>query len=96
MRKLLILLVQFYRLAISPMFTPRCRFLPSCSEYAVEAIERHGAWHGGWLALRRIARCHRWHPGGIDEVPPARGPAARPSRCCDEVHLSGPAEPTKY
>ena len=61
--------IRFYRAAISPFLAPRGRFLPTCSEYAVEAIERHGAWCGGWLALRRIVRCHPLHPGGIDEVP---------------------------
>jgi putative membrane protein insertion efficiency factor len=69
MRRLLTLPIRGYRLFISPMTTPRCRFLPTCSEYALEAVERHGAVRGGWLALRRFSRCHRWHPGGIDEVP---------------------------
>jgi len=72
MRKLLTFLVRFYRLAISPMMAPRCRFLPTCSEYAIEAIERHGALRGGWLALRRILRCHPWGGSGIDNVPPRR------------------------
>jgi len=69
MRSLLALLIRFYRLAISPMMAPRCRYFPSCSDYALEAIERHGAWCGGWLAIRRLGRCHPWHPGGVDEVP---------------------------
>lgn len=69
MKALLTMLVRAYRLAISPLFPPRCRFLPSCSDYALEAVERHGAMAGGWLALRRFARCHPFHPGGIDEVP---------------------------
>lgn len=63
------LLVRFYRVAISPLMAPRCRFLPTCSDYALQAIERHGPWAGGWLAVRRLARCHPFHPGGIDEVP---------------------------
>ncbi|MFA7504210.1 MAG: membrane protein insertion efficiency factor YidD [Burkholderiaceae bacterium] len=83
MRKLLILPVRFYRLAISPMMAPRCRFLPTCSDYAIEAIERHGARRGGWLALRRLSRCHRWHPGGIDEVPATLGRPARMTCTCD-------------
>ncbi|MCO5118225.1 MAG: membrane protein insertion efficiency factor YidD [Burkholderiaceae bacterium] len=83
MRRLLILPVRFYRLAISPMMAPRCRFLPTCSDYAVEAIERHGAWRGGWLALRRLSRCHRWHPGGIDEVPATLGRPTRITCACD-------------
>ncbi|MCO5099477.1 MAG: membrane protein insertion efficiency factor YidD [Burkholderiaceae bacterium] len=61
--------IRFYRAAISPFLAPRCRFLPTCSDYAVQAIERHGALRGGWLALRRVARCHPLNPGGIDEVP---------------------------
>ena len=69
MKRILTGAIVFYRAAISPFLAPRCRFLPTCSEYAVEAIERHGARRGGWLALRRVARCHPLHPGGIDEVP---------------------------
>lgn len=69
MKAVLLALVRFYRVAISPLFAPRCRFLPGCSEYAVRAIERHGALAGGCLALRRLARCHPFSPGGIDEVP---------------------------
>jgi len=69
MKALLLMLVRAYRVAISPLFPPRCRFLPSCSDYALQAVERHGALAGGWLALRRFARCHPFNPGGIDEVP---------------------------
>ena len=69
MKALLMMLVRAYRLAISPLFPPRCRFLPSCSDYALQAVERHGALAGGCLALRRFARCHPFNPGGIDEVP---------------------------
>lgn len=64
--------VVFYRKCISPLKPPTCRFYPSCSKYALEAIEEHGAIHGGWLAVRRICRCHPFHPGGIDPVPPAK------------------------
>ncbi|RPH64666.1 MAG: membrane protein insertion efficiency factor YidD [Burkholderiales bacterium] len=69
MKRVLAALIRFYRIAISPMTTPRCRFLPTCSDYALQAIERHGALAGGWLAVRRLARCHPFHPGGLDEVP---------------------------
>ncbi|MGY1751306.1 membrane protein insertion efficiency factor YidD [Modestobacter sp. SYSU DS0511] len=61
--------VRFYQRAISPVFPPRCRFHPSCSAYAVEALEVHGAGRGTWLALRRLGRCASWHPGGADFVP---------------------------
>jgi putative membrane protein insertion efficiency factor len=67
--RLLALLVRGYRYAVSPLLGMHCRFHPSCSEYALEALERHGAARGGWLALGRIARCHPWHPGGHDPVP---------------------------
>jgi uncharacterized protein len=69
--RLLSLPILAYRLAISPLLGPRCRFHPSCSSYALEALERHGAVRGLWLALRRVLRCHPWHPGGYDPVPPA-------------------------
>ncbi|PSB04305.1 membrane protein insertion efficiency factor YidD [Merismopedia glauca] len=69
MKILLLVLIRFYRLAISPMFPPTCRFQPTCSQYAIEAIERFGAIKGSWLALRRILRCHPFTPGGYDPVP---------------------------
>ncbi|MDO8932536.1 MAG: membrane protein insertion efficiency factor YidD [Rhodocyclaceae bacterium] len=64
-----IVLVKLYRYAISPMLGRSCRFDPSCSEYAIEALQRHGAVKGIWLAARRVGRCHPWHPGGYDPVP---------------------------
>jgi hypothetical protein len=70
--RLLILLLRGYKLALSPLLGPRCRFVPSCSEYAMEAIGRFGALKGGWLAVKRIGRCHPLHPGGHDPVPPHR------------------------
>ncbi len=70
MKRLLMGLVRFYQYLISPLLGPRCRFHPSCSHYAVEALELHGALRGSWLALRRLLRCHPWHPGGYDPVPP--------------------------
>ena len=69
MRFVLKLLIRGYQLAISPLFGPRCRFYPSCSHYALEAIETHGATRGVWLAIKRIARCHPFHEGGFDPVP---------------------------
>ncbi|GAA4865187.1 MULTISPECIES: membrane protein insertion efficiency factor YidD [Saccharopolyspora] len=69
--------VHVYRKVISPLLPPTCRFYPTCSAYAVEALTAHGALRGGWLAARRLLRCGPWHPGGLDPVPPARGPADR-------------------
>lgn len=69
MRALLLLVLRAYRYAIRPMLGANCRFHPSCSDYAQEAIERHGAGKGVWLAARRLARCHPYHPGGYDPVP---------------------------
>jgi hypothetical protein len=69
MRALLIALIRVYQLFVSPLLGNHCRFYPSCSQYAREAIEQHGALGGGWLAIRRLLRCHPWHPGGVDPVP---------------------------
>ena len=69
MQKLLLALIRLYRYAVSPLMAPHCRFYPSCSEYAGLAIQQHGALRGGWLALRRVLRCHPFHPGGHDPVP---------------------------
>ncbi len=69
MKTLLLFLLKAYRYAISPMLGSNCRFVPSCSAYAVEAIERHGALKGAWLAARRVVRCHPWCDGGHDPVP---------------------------
>lgn len=69
----LLAVVAFYSRAISPALPPRCRFAPTCSAYAAEAIAVHGAGRGSWLALRRLLKCAPWHPGGFDPVPPRRG-----------------------
>ena len=66
---LALLIIALYRKAISPLLPPACRFYPSCSDYAREAIGRHGAVRGTWLATKRVARCHPYHPGGFDPVP---------------------------
>jgi uncharacterized protein len=66
---LLIFLVRGYQVVLSPLFPPACRYYPSCSQYAIEALEKHGALRGAWLAARRIARCHPFRPGGYDPVP---------------------------
>lgn len=70
MKRVLIALVRGYARFISPFTAPSCRFFPSCSEYAEEALRRHGTLRGSWLALRRILRCHPFCPGGYDPVPP--------------------------
>ena len=64
-----LLLIRSYQLVLSPMLPASCRYVPSCSAYAAEAVERYGAVRGGWMAARRIARCHPFRPGGYDPVP---------------------------
>ena len=76
MTRLLLALLSGYRRLVSPLLLPRCRFEPSCSAYAVEALERYGAGRGSWLALRRVARCHPFHTGGYDPVPQSARPGA--------------------
>lgn len=66
---ILILPIRFYQLSISPLFPPSCRFTPTCSQYAIVAIRRHGPFKGLWLALRRLSRCHPWGGSGYDPVP---------------------------
>lgn len=67
--KLLVMLVRGYQVAISPLLPPACRYTPTCSQYAIEALRRHGALKGGWLTLRRLGRCHPFRAGGHDPVP---------------------------
>ncbi|WP_044492040.1 membrane protein insertion efficiency factor YidD [Phascolarctobacterium faecium] len=68
MKTLMIVCIRFYQLFISPLFPPTCRFYPTCSQYAIEAIRKKGALKGGWLAVKRIVKCHPFHPGGYDPV----------------------------
>lgn len=72
---MLLAVLRLYRRFISPLLGPRCRFYPSCSAYAMEAVQVHGALYGTWLAMRRLMRCHPFHPGGLDPVPPRRSAA---------------------
>ena len=74
--RLLVGPIRFYQRFISPLFPPTCRYEPSCSSYAVEALQTHGALRGSWLAVCRIGRCHPWHDGGYDPVPAPRETAA--------------------
>jgi putative membrane protein insertion efficiency factor len=69
MRHVLIFFVRMYQVGLSPLLPASCRYYPSCSAYAITALEKHGAIRGAWLAVRRIARCHPFHPGGYDPVP---------------------------
>ncbi|HYA12306.1 MAG TPA: membrane protein insertion efficiency factor YidD [Thermodesulfovibrionales bacterium] len=68
MKKVFITLIKLYRFIISPVFPKSCRFIPTCSEYAIEAIEKHGSMRGSYLLLRRLLKCHPFHPGGYDPV----------------------------
>jgi len=69
MTRVLIAIVLFYRKRVSPLSSPKCRYFPTCSEYALEALEKYGAVKGGWLAIRRLFRCHPFRKGGYDPVP---------------------------
>jgi putative membrane protein insertion efficiency factor len=81
MKNLLVWLLRAYQLLLSPMLGQNCRFYPSCSNYAIEAVRTHGAARGGLLAVRRVCRCHPWNPGGVDPVPPARHKDNPPAAC---------------
>jgi uncharacterized protein len=69
LKKVFISIIRFYQVAISPIKPPSCRFYPTCSHYGLEAVQRFGALKGGWLTLKRILKCHPFHPGGVDLVP---------------------------
>ena len=68
-KKIFISLIRFYQTVISPIKPPTCRFYPTCSQYGLEAVQRFGAIKGGWLTIKRISKCHPFHPGGVDPVP---------------------------
>ena len=72
MKSVLLVLIDGYRLLLSPFFGTQCRFYPTCSAYAREAIAVHGPLRGSWLAVKRISKCHPWHSGGVDPVPPSQ------------------------
>lgn len=83
MKTLLLMLLRMYKLGISPFLGQNCRFYPSCSDYAAEAVREHGPWRGSALAARRVCKCHPWHPGGLDPVPKkAPDASAGKKRCC--------------
>ncbi|MBC8520213.1 MAG: membrane protein insertion efficiency factor YidD [Gammaproteobacteria bacterium] len=73
MKSILILLVRGYQIVLSPWVGQSCRFTPTCSSYAIDALKEYGALRGSWMAIRRIGRCHPWHEGGHDPVPPKDG-----------------------
>lgn len=77
MRTLLVLLVRGYQVALSPLLPAACRYHPTCSHYAIEALEKHGALRGSWLAIKRIARCHPFRAGGFDPVPDPPSPPSQ-------------------
>ena len=94
--RVLLVAVHGYQRFVSPLLGPRCRFAPSCSAYAAQALAEHGALRGSWLTVRRVARCHPFHAGGHDPVPPARStsatmdempPASRRAAGADDVTL---------
>jgi hypothetical protein len=82
MKRLVMLLIRVYQLTLSPLLGPTCRFEPSCSRYAMACVEHHGVLRGGWLSVRRMARCHPFHPGGYDPppLPPHRHGAGEPQQ----------------
>ncbi|HEY8053288.1 MAG TPA: membrane protein insertion efficiency factor YidD [Steroidobacteraceae bacterium] len=84
MRAVVALLIRIYQWTVSPLLGPRCRFYPSCSHYALEAVLRFGVIKGSWLAMKRLGRCHPWHPGGFDPVPSATHPHICPHHAHDQ------------
>ncbi|WP_030163258.1 membrane protein insertion efficiency factor YidD [Spirillospora albida] len=88
----LILLIRAYRRFLSPLLGQQCRFQPTCSAYGLEALRTHGAARGGWLTVRRIGRCHPFHPGGHDPVPPRKPAFPNPGRAESGPALAEPKE----
>ncbi len=89
MRKIFIAIIRLYQYAISPYLPPSCRYTPTCSTYAVEAIERFGIFRGGWMALKRVGRCHPWHEAGYDPVPgdnQGQPESAKPESDKQQIH----------
>ena len=95
MRKLLLLPIRFYQYAISPLMASHCRHYPTCSQYAVEAINHHGAFKGLFLAIRRLLRCHPWAEGGYDPVPGTTEPGVQETvtTCVHADHSHTPTQP---
>jgi len=81
MKSLLLLLLRGYKLGVSPFLGQNCRFYPSCSDYAAQAVREYGALHGGALAVKRLCKCHPWHPGGVDPVPAKADQATAETHC---------------
>jgi putative membrane protein insertion efficiency factor len=83
-------LLRLWQLLVSPVYGQTCRFYPSCTAYAMEAVDRHGLVRGGWLAVRRLGRCHPWNPGGVDLVPASRvRPSAGPGPTAPATVIAG-------
>lgn len=92
-------LVRGYQVALSPLMAPRCRFYPTCSSYAIEALEKHGAIKGSWLTIKRLGKCHPLHPGGFDPVPDPKQPHVHGPHCHhvdpNDSHPHQPHDETK-
>jgi putative membrane protein insertion efficiency factor len=94
-RTALIVLIRFYQVAISPWTPAACRYHPTCSQYALEAVRRHGGLRGGWMAVRRIGRCHPWGGSGYDPVPPVTGGSGPSPQSGGEDTQNDPTRPSE-